>query len=510
MRSNSPWPVHPIVFAIYFVLFLYAQNLGEVALAEVVPVVLVAAAAAGLALLVSALIWRDLRRGALIVSVLVVIFFGYRNVANALTGLPIPTTLQQLGWLALLVGSVVAAWRIRDRLAGLTRALDLVSGILVLVTLVSIVPHVLGQASAAPLPASPLPIVAGAAQPGPQRDVWYLIFDRYASDRQLGAAYGIEGRLADWLETRGFYVARDSQANYVKTSLSIASSLNLTYLDDLAARMGPDSNDHGPVFELMQDHVLGRFLQSQGYRFVQVGSPYGPTKVNAHADQNPRLDSASGFAGAIFDESVLPALARRTGLVTATPVRERYYETARFQQATLDGLVEAPGPKLVFAHFLLPHPPYVFAADGSFVPEEDDGHKVAQEYGRQLTYTDTMIEALVTRLQALPVERRPIIVVQADEGPYPDRFAHNTLNFDWATATSAELHMKYGILNAYDLPGLDQTGLYPGITPVNSFRLILGRYFGTDTPPLPDREYTSRGKERPYDLTDVTERLAAP
>jgi hypothetical protein len=276
--------------------------------------------------------------------------------------------------------------------------------------------------------------------------------------------------------------------------------------------MGPASSDHEPVFELMQDHVLGRFLQSEGYRFVQVGSPYAPTNVNPRADENPRFDSASDFAGAVFNESIVPPLARRLGLIATTPERERYYEIARFQWETLDGLVDAPGPKLVFTHFLLPHPPYVFAADGSFVAEEDDGRAVAEDYGRQLAYTDTMIKALVTRLQALPPERRPIIVLQADEGPYPARYNRDTTAFDWTTATPAELHMKYGILNAYDLPGLTgtETGLYPGITPVNSFRLILGRYFGTDTPPLPDREYTSKSKNLPYDLTDVTERLAAP
>jgi hypothetical protein len=172
----------------------------------------------------------------------------------------------------------------------------------------------------------------------------------------------------------------------------------------------------------------------------------------------------------------------------------------------LDRLVDAPGPKYVFCHFLLPHPPYVFAADGSFMPE-DDSRDVAHNYARQLEYTDARIEALVKRLLALPEAQRPIIVLQADEGPYPARYNADTTSFDWAAASDAELAMKYGILDALYLPGVADPGLYPSITPVNSFRLILSAYFGTDTPPLPDRIFTSRSKHRPYDLTDVTDRL---
>ncbi len=503
-------PIHPVLFAVYLVLFLYAQNLGEVELGEVLPILGLAILGSSVSLLVTKLVWRDLRRGAIVVSALVIAFFAYGHVANAVVGLHVPGFVQQVGWIALIGAAVLVAWRIRDRLDPLTRALDVVAAILIAVSLVTIVPHELERASGGATTVSPLPLVAGAGQTAQKRDVWYLIFDRYASDDQLQAGYGIDGTLSDWLESRGFFVARDAHANYVKTSLSLASSLNLEYLDDVAKRMGPDSDDHGPIFQMMKDHVLGQFLKSQGYTFVQVGSPYGPTNINPYADENPRIDSTSDFAGAIYDTSAVPAVARRLGLIKSTPERERYYRIAKYQWQTLDGLVDAPGPKLVFAHFLLPHPPYVFNADGSF-HAEDDGRDVAPDYERQMRYTDTRIEALVSKLQALPEAERPIIVLQADEGPYPTRYNGDTVHFDWSQATQAELHMKYGILDAYDLPGLTgDSGLYPSITPVNSFRLILNRYFGTDTPLLPDREYTSKGKFRPYDLTDVTERLAQP
>jgi hypothetical protein len=42
---------------------------------------------------------------------------------------------------------------------------------------------------------------------------------------------------------------------------------------------------------------------------------------------------------------------------------------------------------------------------------------------------------------------------------------------------------------------------------VNTFRLIFDRYFDAGLPLLPDRSFTSASKFRPYDLTDITDRL---
>ena len=113
-----------------------------------------------------------------------------------------------------------------------------------------------------------------------------------------------------------------------------------------------------------------------------------------------------------------------------------------------------PGPKFVFAHVLLPHPPYTFASDGRFLTDEEDAALTKRRATHeQLTYLQARIEALVDRLLALPEAERPIIVLQADEGPYPTDYARNTVGYDWATATTEDLEVKFGIFNAMYLPG---------------------------------------------------------
>lgn len=57
------------------------------------------------------------------------------------------------------------------------------------------------------------------------------------------------------------------------------------------------------------------------------------------------------------------------------------------------------------------------------------------------------------------------------------------------------------ILNAYYLP--EGEGLYPSISPVNSFRLVFNTYFQADYSLLDDRSYFS-SYNTPYDFQEIT------
>jgi hypothetical protein len=160
---------------------------------------------------------------------------------------------------------------------------------------------------------------------------------------------------------------------------------------------------------------------------------------------------------------------------------------------------------------MLPHPPYVFAGDGSYVdPAVKSNLSASEKFGQQLTWTNSQLRPFVDSLLDLPEERRPIIILQADEGPYPSPYGRNTVTYDWATASPEELEMKYGILNAWFIPGSPDIGLYDDMTSINTFPVLFSGYYGVDTPALPDRIYTSGSKLRPYELTDVTDRFASP
>ena len=509
-RLRAPWrgrplPVHPLLLAAYPVLFLYGQNLGELAPSDLVGPLIAIVLAALVALIVGAYLVRDGRRAALVVSALAATLLLYGHVTGLVGPLGVRAAVLQVGWIALIGLTIVFAVRAGSgRLALVTRGLNLVTALLVIVTLVSIVPAEFARGSRSAAAVVPIGGTAGTG-----RDIWYLVFDRYGSARSLDLLYGIDDRpFLDRLGTRGFEVVTDSHANYVKTALSLAATLNLDYLDDIVATQDPASEDHGAIYRHLADHAVGHFLHDRGYRYVHVGSTYDPTESSPLADLNPRIDGPSDFVDALFDVSALPAIARRLRIRTNTPARERHYQVGRFQLDTLDDLVAEPGPKFVFAHVLLPHPPYTFASDGRFLTDDEDAALTnAEGYEQQLTYLHARLEALVDRLLERPEAERPIIVLQADEGPYPIDYARNTVGYDWATASTEDLEIKFGIFNAMYLPGGEAPEVPATLSSVNTFRMIFGAYFGADLPVLPDRSFTSAGKYRPYDLTEITDRL---
>ena len=74
------------------------------------------------------------------------------------------------------------------------------------------------------------------------------IFDRYGSDLLVRAAVRRSRTTCRaWLREQGFTVLDKSHANYVRTGVSIPTTMSMTHLKDIAGMPGPDSTDLRPV-----------------------------------------------------------------------------------------------------------------------------------------------------------------------------------------------------------------------------------------------------------------------
>jgi hypothetical protein len=500
--------LHPILLAAYPVLFLWSQNLGETYPLDVVaPLVAVIVAAAVVTWLLGRLL-GDARRAALIVTPLAVGLLVYGHVSTLVTPLGVRALIQQAGWVALVVVAAIAAVRLSEaRIAALDRALTGLGAILVAVALVAIVPFQVSALAteAAAREAERLPTETAA----PRRDVYHLVFDRYGSDRSLRLAYGVDNDLTPWLRERGFAVLDDSHANYVRTGLSLATTMGMRHLPDLVPDQPAGSTDIRPVYEAMDGPLVARQFQALGYRYVSVGSGWEPARRDPTADRDLVMPGPTDFESALYDASAMPALLRRLGL---NPRRSSgadvHVAETSFSLDTLDAVVDEPGPKFVFAHVLLPHPPYVYDRDGRVLSDEETAALSGRErFRRQLEYTNLRLRALVDRLLALPEDSRPIILLQADEGPWPPAYGRAIRSYDWSTASPDDLEIKFGILNAWYLPSDADLGLDPAMGVIQTYPVLFERYFGLPPRTLADRVYTSRDWNHPYDLTDVTDRL---
>jgi hypothetical protein len=182
--------------------------------------------------------------------------------------------------------------------------------------------------------------------------------------------------------------------------------------------------------------------------------------------------------------------------------RQRVLDTFKH----LSNLPRTSGPKFVFAHIVSPHPPFVFGADGQPIDPgwsysmadgsnySGDWDTYRQGYAAQVQFVNQMVEQTVDAILARS-DQPPVIIIQGDHGPGG--------SLDWASPDRTCLWERSGILNAYYLPGNGQDALYPTISPVNSFRVVLNSYFGADLPLLPDETYFT-SHELPREIIDIT------
>ena len=502
-RPKGRLILHPFLLAAWPVLFLLSANLGEAEPGEALPVLAGTVLGAAVLFGLVRLVVRDGRRAGLVTSALVLGLLTFGHVAN-LAGDP---AWLPAAWLAGVVVLVVLAVRAR-RGPELTRVANAVAGILVVVSLVSIVASGQVLASAgAPAPEGDRALAWEG--PGEPRDVYYLVFDRYGSAASLRERFGLDNEpFLRQLEDRGLTVVRNARANHLRTAQSVASTLRMDYLLDLAEEQGPDTGNLRPVRALLRDARVGRLFQSAGYRYVHIGSWWDMTAASDIADANRGYESgASDFLQTFTETTALTALPEAAQV--APPLRVRHHDAALLQLEHLSEVARDPRPTFTFAHVLLPHPPYVFDAAGNVLTEPASRELgVTAAFEGQLAYTNARILELLDGWLSLPEEEQPIVILQADEGPHPPGNTGDT-GFAWEQATDAALLGKFGILDAwYVPPGLD-VPLGDVHTPVNTFRLLFDALYGGDFGLLPERSYIFRDVQHIYAFTDVTDRLEA-
>ena len=499
----------PLMLALFPVMFLWARNArAGVGIRSVAVTALAALLFTALLFSIAYVIMRSPKKASIATCVLVALFFSFGHVAASLNvrlGSIEESGLLIAYLLLAFAGVLMAASRGEEASPTLFRTISFVAVVLIAMNTFS-----LARLDAeAPISQSAVwsPQVDGWTMPSPARDVYYLIFDRYANEATLAQQYGFDNSsfLAS-LEDQGFYVVHDAVANYPQTTHSLASSLNMDHLHALASAAGEDSTDWRPLQRSLWGFAAAQAFQSMGYRYVHIGSWWGQTSTDPTADVNDQVFGPGEFAQVFLDSTAWPALASRVG-TDAYDARHIEFERVPLQFAAVRDVASDPAPTFTFAHFLLPHPPYVFNEDGTFATSPD--RPIAEAYLEQLKATNGMIQSLVHDLLIGPNDEDPIVIVQSDEGPYPVDLEGSAAHVELPTQPSAVLERKLRILNAYYFPGAGaDRALYPTITPVNSFRVLFDSYFDAKLPLLPDRTFVFADDDHPYDFVDVTDRLS--
>ncbi|OGK09029.1 MAG: hypothetical protein A2W80_06775 [Candidatus Riflebacteria bacterium GWC2_50_8] len=503
---------HSLFLSIYPILFFYTFNIDQMFLADAALPMVVSFVLTILLLKVAHIACKNLEKSALAVS-LFLVFFYYYGAFTALLGNFIAninnlSTLPAALWFLVFFFGLVMLFRWKSIPGLVTGFLNVVAVVLLVLNLLILGDYYwTSDAAKLTVPANPQATSVQKDLP----DIYYLVVDGYVGDKVLKSLYGMKtNELTDFLRTRKFYVADSSHSNYMQTSLSLSSSLNMTYLDDLG-RDYRDKNTAAPLMRMVANNAVIANLKAAGYKSIAFASGYATTELeNSDVYYGKTMINREVYH-ILLGNTVLSAFRLKIFDFVATQVQS-HNQLVTSVIGGLTGLeiAEDSPPVFVFAHVPVPHPPFIWKENGELKLSHPRGFHFGDgnHWGRPEDYRREYVEQ-VTHLNRLLIKaltsildkgnRKKIILLQADHG------SGSLLN--WEDHNATWLPERFSILNAYSFPDGDYSTLYDEISPVNSFRVVFNKVFNSKLEKLPDLSFFSPWSFR-YRLTDVTEMIS--
>jgi hypothetical protein len=493
-RNFAAMVLHPYLFAVLPIISLYHDNINLTSLPVLVRPVLVSLLIALVLVLFFRLVFKSGIKGGLVASALLC-FVYYFAPLRVLTyrAVPVSDILFFACWIVFFSGFLLLVAFAKKTWQRTNLFLNLVTVLSLLFLSISIGRFEWAQRRILipRFPGDLAPLASPAGPPGKEArpDIYYIILDAYGRDDTLKSVYRLDNDgFLNFLREKGFSVARDARANYNQTLFSLASSLNMRYVDTLAGTLGADSRNRRPLMRMIGDSDLARFLKKNGYAIVAFDSVYSSTRM-----RNADLGKSAALNLNDFEIMLLNGTLLRphfNALLYRAHITQVLYSLDE-----LGKLDPALTPKFVFAHIMCPHPPFVFSADGGTrIPEEpfsynDGNHYVRglrtylaylNGYKQQVQFVNKKLAALVDAILKNS-KTRPVIILQGDHGP-GSRLTQDSMQ-------NTDLHERLAILDAIYLPGAAHPALPGRTSPVNTFRFILNACFGARLPLLDDRSY---------------------
>ena len=529
-KKIASMPIYPLLFSLYVPLAFYIKNANEAYLSQLaVPI-----AISLLVILISfgccGLVFRNLGKTALMTFILTAVFFFHGHVRNIIGEINIVFDTFTIGedkilflfWGILLTISFLIILRSKKDLTLLTKTIN-VFALTALSISVFLFLQLLTRGSVMVSRQEyenkllPQPAADGDFS-GELPDIYHIILDKYASNKVLKDLYNYDNSAyTDYLENKGFFVAYNSRANYPHTLYSLATTLNMEYVETLAENLGTNSEEtHGElgiVLPSFHNHAVGQILTERGYAYYHIGSWFQATQISRFATENiffdntklPNLGGAEiqldEFTEDFLETTLLEPIARRFLVLDFV---DQHLASIKFAFNKLETLIKTKeSPKFVFAHILFPHAPYVL---NSNCEELKLGAAAdADPYLGSIECANKKIQSIVDSI--LSLDKHSIIIIQSDEGPNATRQEMPDNDYHFVNASDDTVRKRTEIQYAVYLPDSDYSAFYQEISPVNTYRIILSKLFGLDYPLLKDVTYITDTMD---DLYEFNFRVAAP
>ncbi len=503
-RFIQRFPFSPILIALYAILSLWVTNYDQTPFFSIWRTTFLILLFVALLLLLCRWIFGNWTKAGLVTDVFVVLFVTYGHVYNLLKNmqgadlgrhrilLPI--------YLVLLAAGIFLVLKLGKRRKAVYQWLNLVSVFMIAVALIrcGIEAGKLGVVNQKPRGEATNTQFASTGVDSPIGDVYYILLDSYGRQDFLQEQFSFDNsEFIKALQERGFVIPDCTQSNYDTTTYSLASALNMKYLEDLGVIVDRPVKDDESIdfYAPIHNSTVRQKFAEYGYQFVTFKTLYpfldiADSDIYYDVDQYlpfyEKVESLN-FQHLFFSTTMLrpvigiqkpensklsfildPVIRLLNPQANVFKSREyRLYSQYEFALEKLRNLPEIPGKKFVYAHLFLTHSPFIYQANGAIRNSFEDS---AQAYRDQITHANEEILKIVDQIIARS-EKPPVIILQGD---------HTYLIMG---------EQRVEVLNAYYLPLQGSTLITQDITPVNTFRVIFDAYFGADLPLLENHSY---------------------
>jgi len=343
-------------------------------------------------------------------------------------------------------------------------------------------------------------------------DVYYLILDEYARSDALEEYHNFNNQeFVQYLEKKGFDVADNSFTNYPMSVQAIPATMNMNYINFLADEIGADVRNYEPLigkdFGLYSNNMVIKNFKDMDYKIITFNT-FALTLYENKLSDKVFCDREKALLG----NKLLDALARTS--IFGYYV-ERWAE-AELRQVTLCAFDEFGNagkvfdePVFVWAHIMLPHPPWIFGPNGEEItpgkpllitdnPEfRDAGWQPKLQYTQQVEFANKKTIEVIEKI--LEHNQNSIIIVQGDHGTAWD--------LNWKDPGRDDVWQRLRNFNAMYFPDeFKRDSLYEDRTLVNTFRIVFNEYFGSEYEILENKFYWG-WNEKPYNFKEMTEYL---
>lgn len=319
-----------------------------------------------------------------------------------------------------------------------------------------------------------------AATPGPNV---YLIIPDMMVGREIFAKFGAGSEIFAELSALGFDSIEKPYANAPVTAFSLPHLFGMDYVFTDAEQV--TKLKRVSLDKSLRDNRVYLEFKNRGYRIVAINDGY-----YGHCGLGEHLCIRKGVADIhrLHDIRFLERTPFKKPLndldmifnIFDTPVNLWPFPNRMEMPDIISSLGELPeGPNFVYIHYALPHYPFRFAEDCSYRRFDD----VSLGYAHQLRCATKTLPRLARAI--VTADPEAIIVIQSDHGIsiYGQHLK------PVSELSDAELRENLSIFSAFRLPDRCREHLRPGLTPVNTFRLIFACLDGRTPDLLEDRMF---------------------